>query len=227
MLDSIRLMPLGLCTAAAALLSLSLLSCTTKDEKPAPTKTPPVTQVDDDHDLGNTDNLAKADEPAQGPHTDHDHAHVESHGHDHDGDHEHAHDENHGHDHDGDHEHAHGEGHGHDPHGDHGHSATGVTHTINAIAFGGRAMTVMVEGSGAPGSELHVEGEITAGPATDTLRVWVGSEDGAGARKARMNITNGHFHVHVMIPKELLAGSALWFEAMTADGERQSVSMPL
>ena len=30
-----------------------------------------------------------------------------------------------------------------------------------------------------------------------------------GARKVRVSIMNGHFHVHFMIPREVLAGSAL------------------
>jgi hypothetical protein len=147
-----------------------------------------------------------------------------------DGDgHGHEHGEGAGHDHDADGGHAHGEGvgHDHDADGGHAHGEGGRTHAIAADAFGGRAMTVVVEGSGAPGSELHVEGEITAGPATDSLRVWVCDELGTGARKARMNVTNGHFHVHVMIPQELLAGSALWFEAIGVDGEKQAVSVPL
>ena len=219
MFDSIRLIPLGACTAGAALLSLSLIGCKPKDNGPNP-KPPPGAHVHGDGDGHDHDGA-------------HDHAHGDSDGHDHDGDHDHAHGDSDGHDHDGDHDHGDSDGHNHDSGHDHahgegdGHTSTGATHTIDAIAFGGRAMTVVVEGSGAPGSELHVEGEITTGPVTDTLRVWVGSEDGAGARKTRMNITNGHFHAHVMIPQELLAGSALWFQAMTVDGERQSVSMPL
>jgi len=102
-----------------------------------------------------------------------------------------------------------------------------MTHTIGADAFGGRAMRVVVEGSGVASTELHVEGELTSGPATDALRMWVGSELGTGSRKVLADVVNGHFHAHVMVPAELLAGSALWLEATGVDGERQSVSVPL
>ncbi len=155
---------------------------------------------------------------------DDDHGHVHAHG---DNDHDHAHDgEGHAHD-DGDHDHDHD--HDHDNDDDHAqaHGAGAVDHVVKADAFGGRALTVEVAGTLKSGAEYHVAGRQTAGPATDTLRFWIGDDSGKGSVKARANLHDGHFHVHVMVPAEIPAGAALWIEAMTADGERQRTSLPL
>ena len=149
---------------------------------------------------------------------DDDYGHVHSHG---DNDHDHAHDGD-GHGHDGEGDHAHDDG-------DHAqaHGAGAVDHVVKADAFGGRALTVEVAGTLKGGAEYHVAGRQTAGPATDTLRFWIGDDSGKGSVKARANLHDGHFHVHVMVPAEIPAGAALWIEAMTADGERQRTSLPL
>ncbi len=165
---------------------------------------------------------------------DYDHAHVHGDGAGHA--HPHGDDDGEGPGHDADgHDHAHGDSHGDDHDGggdaadahDHGHGAGAITHAIDAAAFGGRSMTVEVAGSLTPGSELHVEGSIDVGEKAPVLRMWVGTETGVGSMKARGDVHGGHFHVHVVVPDEVPAGSALWIEAMGADGERQSVSIPV
>ncbi|MCH2137203.1 MAG: hypothetical protein MK101_11605 [Phycisphaerales bacterium] len=88
-------------------------------------------------------------------------------------------------------------------------------------------MQVEVAGSLTPGSDVHVEGDLVSGPRPASLRLWVGVEDGVGSMKARAHLHGSHFHVHVLVPDEVPAGSALWFEAMGEDGERQSVSVPV
>jgi hypothetical protein len=45
--------------------------------------------------------------------------------------------------------------------------------------------------------------------------------------KAKADVVKGRFHVHVEVPAELPAGSALWFEHVGVDGEVQTVSVPV
>ena len=144
--------------------------------------------------------------------------------HDHGAAGEHTHDDGSAHDHDTGDAHEHGDGDDHDIGDAHEH---GGTYSVSGDAFGGRALRVEVGGGLKPGSQLHVEGEVVSGPATEVLRVWVGDASGVGSMKARTDVLNGRFHVHVVVPAQLPAGSALWFEHVGADGERQTVSVPL
>ena len=68
---------------------------------------------------------------------------------------------------------------------------------------------------------------VVSGPATEVLRVWVGDASAVCSMKAKADVVKGHFHVHVEVPAEIPAGAALWFEHVGADGEVQTVSVPL
>ena len=159
------------------------------------------------------ENAGPTPKPPPGAHVHGDHG---------DAGHEHA-DGDHGH---GDAGHEHGDGdHGH---GDAGHEhGDGPVYMVSGDAFGGRALRVEIGGGLEPGSELHVAGEVVSGPATEVLRVWVGDASAVGSMKAKADVVKGHFHVHVEVPAEIPAGAALWFEHVGADGEVQTVSVPL
>ena len=188
---------------ATATVCLSLAGCAGEDDGPNP-KPPPGAHVHGDHDHGAAGEHTHDDGSAHDHDTGDAHEHGDGHDHDHDIADAHEHGDGHDHDHDTGDAHEHGDGDDHDIGDAHEH---GGTYSVSGDAFGGRALRVEVGGGLKPGSQLHVEGEVVSGPATEVLRVWVGDASGVGSMKARTDVLNGRFHVHVVVPAQPSARS--------------------
>lgn len=65
-----------------------------------------------------------------------------------------------------------------------------------------------------PGGEATVDIEIDGGlgDGITAVRIWIGTEDGAGSMKARADVENGKWHTHVEIPSPAPTGCRLWVE---------------
>lgn len=68
-----------------------------------------------------------------------------------------------------------------------------------------------------PGGDAAIDATITAGPGTPlAVRVWIGTQDGAGSIKAKAEIEDpkspNRWHTHAEIPSPLPANSKVWVE---------------
>jgi hypothetical protein len=61
------------------------------------------------------------------------------------------------------------------------------------------------------GEEAHVDMTITGGTGKPkSVRVWIGTEDGAGSIKSLAEFTDPGYHSHAEAPNPLPAGARLW-----------------
>lgn len=143
---------------------------------------------------------------------------ADDHGHDH-GDH--AHDDGHDHADDGhDHaDHAHDDGHNH-----------GKASELGTQAAAGYTVKATLFGTIEAGKDCSVDFEVSANadhPIVSAVRLWVGTEDGAGSMKAKADAEGSHYHAHAEVPKPLPAGSKLWVQIENAKGETHTVSFEI
>lgn len=144
------------------------------------------------------------------------------------GDSEHSHGDGEAHSEDDGHNHGDGaEGHAEDGEADE-HEHAGETHELGSVAAAGATLGVTITGEVEPGAELHVELELSSGPAPGTIRLWVGLESGVGSLKAKADRHGEHFDGHVEVPEELAANAKLWIqvEPSTGAAEVRGVDLP-
>jgi hypothetical protein len=141
----------------------------------------------------------------------------DDHGHDHaDGDHEH--------DHAGDGKPASGDAHAHDHEHDH----------ANLVALGespaGRhVVTLALDGTVKAGAETGFDVAVKSAdgaPRVAAIRVWIGTEDGAGSLRAKAEVEGTGWHAHVEAPDPVPAGSRVWVEIEEDGGARVRTSFP-
>ncbi len=72
----------------------------------------------------------------------------------------------------------------------------------------------------------HYNLKIT-GAEVKAVRVWVGPEDASGVMVVKGEIENDYHHHHVEVPNPVPAGTELWIEIETPDGETLKGSTPL
>ncbi len=133
------------------------------------------------------------------------------------------------HDHDHDHDHA-GE-HDHDHRapgksGSDGHSH-GAAKPLGDQTAGGFTVSATQEGTVAAGSEASVSLKFTGGTGKVTaVRVWIGSEDGKGALKAKADLEGDAWHAHAEAPLALY-GARLFVEFETDGGAKATAGFDL
>jgi hypothetical protein len=109
-----------------------------------------------------------------------------------------------------DHGHAHGDGHTHGP----------VTQLGEQTA-GGYTVKASRDGELKPGGDAPIDVWITGGAAKiAAVRFWIGTEDAAGAVKAKAELEKDNWHTHVEVPSPLPAESKLWVEIEAEGGEK-------
>jgi len=140
------------------------------------------------------------------------------------------------------HAHAHADGdkdHAHDhADGDHdvgmagGNAAHGPSIRLGANTVDGVSFTAdRDEGAVTAGGEIAVDVDVNAASKPNSVRFWVGSEDGKGSVKARAEIEDpkkpNRWHTHAEVPKPLADGAKLWVEVEFDGGRRVRSSFPL
>ena len=137
-------------------------------------------------------------------------------------------DAGHDHDHDHDHsagDHAHGEGDGDHDH-DHDHDAHGEAHSLGKVVIGATTLEVTQFGGLEGGKEANFDFVVSAGNA-DTIRTWVGVQNGRGSIKALAEkMDDKKFHAHAECPLVIGADHLLWIEVEDA-GKKQINGVPL
>jgi len=71
---------------------------------------------------------------------------------------------------------------------------------------------------------------VPAQPAAKAVRVWIGTEDGKGAAKAKGEAEKEHpggWHCHVEVPNPIAEQAQFWVTIETASGEQLKQSFPL
>ncbi len=115
------------------------------------------------------------------------------------------------HDHDHDHDHDHGH--------DHAHGAVVKLGMANVGSF--LTIATREEGKVEAGKDVGITVSVSAAPeqkaTAKTVRVWIGSEDGKGAMKAKAEVEDAKkapndWHAHTEVPKPLAEGSKVWVE---------------
>ena len=97
----------------------------------------------------------------------------------------------------------------------------------NVLTVAGVTLQVNVRGTLAPNVALDVAIVQTSGNPAAAIRIWVGDESGVGSTKTKVHSHGNSYHAHVQAPATLPANCALWVEVQTADGQRESGSIPL
>ena len=115
------------------------------------------------------------------------------------------------------------DGHTHDDEGDDHH---GDPHPLGKLIVEGYQFEVVQFGESQPGKEIAVELTLTEGAEPTSIRTWVGTNTGVGARKAKAEKEEGgHYHAHVELPPAILPNHALWIEVQEASGKRVKASL--
>lgn len=117
------------------------------------------------------------------------------------------------------------EDHGHDHGHAHGH---GAAVELGSATIG--AWTVEAErlGEVVAGKEAVIELKLTpAQPAAAVARAWIGSENGRGSVKAKLEAEDGGFHGHLEVPAPLPADAKLWVSLQDAAGTQTLGSFAL
>jgi hypothetical protein len=68
------------------------------------------------------------------------------------------------------------------------------------------------------GKEAVAEFHITGEPKPAAVRAWIGSENGKGSAKAKVEVEGDGWHAHLEVPAELAADAKLWISLEGADG---------
>lgn len=101
-------------------------------------------------------------------------------------------------------------------HGDHGHGEGGAIGTATIGAW-----TVAVSGEIKAGAEAHLDITLSGGTAkASAIRFWVGSRDGKGAMKGKVDGAGPEYHAHVDVPNPIPADARLWIEIEDAKGAK-------
>lgn len=116
----------------------------------------------------------------------------------------------HGHAHDHDHDHSHGHGHSHGP-----------NVPLGEQTISGLTIKPTLEGEIKAGQEASFDMKITGGQGKPAaVRLWIGSQDGRGALRARGEAEKDGWHAHVEVPNPIPADAKLWVEVEPASGEK-------
>lgn len=89
-------------------------------------------------------------------------------------------------------------------------------------------ITARLSGKIEPGARVNYS--LTVDRPVAALRLWVGTEDGAGSMKTKAHPGHGGsagLHAHVEVPDPLPKGARLWVEVENERGERSLTSLPL
>ncbi len=132
-----------------------------------------------------------------------------------------AHSQDDGHNH-GDEAQGHGEDSGADEH-----QHSGETHELSSVTAAGTTLDVTFTGNVEPGSEVHVELELSGGPVPGSVRLWIGLESGVGSLKAKADDHGGHYDAHVEVPIELAANAKLWIQVESSSGQAEARGVEL
>jgi hypothetical protein len=129
----------------------------------------------------------------------------------------------HGHDHaDGSHDHA---ADSKAPAGDdHGH---GPVVELGSVEAGGYTVKASRDGAVKAGGEAPIDVWVTGGEPVSAVRFWIGTQDGAGALKAKAELERDNWHTHAEVPDPMPAGSKLWVEIDSAKGTTVLVGFDL
>lgn len=94
------------------------------------------------------------------------------------------------------------------PKDDHAH---GDSIKLGTSDIGGYTVSVSIGEKVKAGEEAHVDIEITGGAGKPkAVRVWIGTEDGAGSMKSLADSGDHGYHAHAEAPNPLPAGARLW-----------------
>jgi hypothetical protein len=126
-------------------------------------------------------------------------------------------------------------GHDHGPDGEHTDAATGHGHHGGTVIELGSATigafdvkATRDEGQVVAGKDSPIDVTVTPSAGSTVkaaaVRFWIGTEDAKGSVKAKGDIENpaepNRWHTHVEIPSPIPAGSKLWVEIETDQGDR-------
>jgi hypothetical protein len=110
---------------------------------------------------------------------------------------------------------------------EHDHEAGSAT-ALGSVTLGDVVVAVSREEAIAAGEEAHIDVDITSGAASlSALRIWIGTEDGAGSVKTNVELEGTGGHAHVDTPKPLPAGARVWLEAELKGGARKAGSVEI
>jgi hypothetical protein len=113
--------------------------------------------------------------------------------------------------------------HGHDhaadqskaPVDDHG---GGKVIELGSLEEGGYSIKASRDGDVKAGGEAPIDVWISGGQTVAAVRFWIGTQDGAGAMKAKAAIERDNWHTHAEVPDPMPAGSKLWVEIESDKG---------
>ena len=125
-----------------------------------------------------------------------------------------------------------------DPHAGHAHAAPSAAATggdlhgeekdLGTTTIAGLKMTVSQMGDVKAAGRAVFEVTPAAGQAeAKAVRVWVGSESGAGSVKAKAAKAGEAYDAHVEVPKALTPETRLWVEVEPATGKKEKVGFSL
>jgi hypothetical protein len=111
---------------------------------------------------------------------------------------------------------------------DHDHDH-GEAHALGDLTLAGTTLSVTMHGEAEAGKDAAVTVKITGGPQPTVVRVWIGSENGRGTVKAKLDGKDGSYHGHCMTPNPMPEDAALWVNIEDADGggAKGSVALPV
>jgi hypothetical protein len=109
---------------------------------------------------------------------------------------------------------------------DSGHSH-GETRSLGEVTVGGVTLQVTIGTPIHPGGDVSLEIEQTAGEAPAAIRIWMGERDGTDSIKGKADGSDGHYHAHIEAPGAITSTTRLWIEVENANGDRDSVGIPV
>ena len=125
-----------------------------------------------------------------------------------------------------------------DPHAGHAHAAPsagesgghahGDAKDLGTTTIANLKVTVSQMGDVKAGGHAVFEVTPAAGQAeAKAVRVWVGSESGAGSVKAKAAKAGDAYDAHVEVPKALTADTRVWVEVEPATGKKEKAGFSL
>lgn len=114
------------------------------------------------------------------------------------------------------------------PAGAHADGHAGHEHVaLGAGAAGAYQLKVNAEGAIQAGKEAGIEIDITGPEVPKAVRLWIGDEAGADARKVKADVEEEgpkefHVHTHLDVPDPIPAGAKLWVEVETGAGKNKA-----
>ncbi len=95
------------------------------------------------------------------------------------------------------------------------------------ITLAGVTLHIRAQGKMKPREEYQIAIGLIEGEQGADIRLWIGGKTKASSMVYRANGHGDHYHAHAEVPDEVNAQTALWIEAQSVSGEKETGSIAL